>query len=83
MAMFSPMAGSLSDRIDPRIVASIGMGLNAIGLGIFIFLGMDTPYWILCIVFVIIGIGFALFSSPNNNAIMGAVSPQYLSLIHI
>ncbi len=77
MAMFSPMAGSLSDRIDPRIVASIGMGLNAIGLGIFIFLGMDTPYWILCIVFVIIGIGFALFSSPNNNAIMGAVSPQY------
>ena len=28
MAMFSPMAGSLSDRIDPRIVASIGMGLD-------------------------------------------------------
>ena len=77
MALFSPMAGSLSDRIEPRIVASIGMSLNAIGLIAFIFLQTDTPYWLLCIVFAIIGVGFALFSSPNNNAIMGAVRSEY------
>ncbi|MDD5591281.1 MAG: MFS transporter, partial [Dehalococcoidales bacterium] len=33
-AALSPLAGRLSDRIEPRILASIGMGINAIGLSI-------------------------------------------------
>ncbi|MDW8013419.1 MAG: MFS transporter, partial [Archaeoglobaceae archaeon] len=35
MALFSPMAGSLSDRIEPRVVASVGMGLTALSLFLF------------------------------------------------
>jgi Na+/melibiose symporter-like transporter len=37
MALFSPVAGRLSDRIEPRIIASIGMAITASGL---IFLSM-------------------------------------------
>lgn len=75
MALFSPKAGALSDRIEPRLVASLGMTLNTIGLIAFAFLDANTPIWQIGIAFAIIGLGFALFSSPNNNAIMGAVEP--------
>lgn len=77
MAVLSPKAGALSDKVEPRIVASIGMALNMVGLGIFAFLRADTPIWLIGLNLVIIGMGFALFSSPNNNAIMGAVEPKF------
>ena len=32
MAVFSPLAGRLSDRVEPRVVASIGMAISAAGL---------------------------------------------------
>ena len=32
MALFSPLAGRLSDRVEPRIVASAGMAMSAAGL---------------------------------------------------
>lgn len=34
-------------------------------------------FWLIALALVIIGIGFALFTAPNNNAIMGAVTPKY------
>lgn len=80
MALFSPKAGALSDRLQPRLVASIGMGLNTVGLLLFAFLDASTPVWMIGINLVVIGLGFALFSSPNNNAIMGSVSPPEYSV---
>ncbi len=76
MALFSPLAGNLSDRVEPRIVASTGMGLTALGLFGFIFLGLNTPIiWIIADL-LLIGLGFALFSSPNTNAVMASVQPR-------
>jgi len=77
MALFSSFAGSLSDRIEPRIVASCGMGLNALGLFLFTLLGTATPVWMVALNLALIGLGFALFSSPNTNAIMGSVGKQF------
>ena len=39
MAIFSPLAGRLSDRLEARIVASAGMALTAVGLLMLVFLG--------------------------------------------
>ena len=80
MAIFSPMAGALSDRLQPRVVASAGMALDAVGLLLFAFLRADTPLWLVGANVALIGLGFALFSSPNNNAIMGAVEPKYYGI---
>ena len=77
MACVSPVAGRLSDRIDSQIVASAGMGLTATSLLLLSFISASTTlaYIIACL--VICGVGLALFSSPNVNAIMGAVEKRY------
>lgn len=76
MALGSPFAGRLSDRVEPRTVASLGMGLTASALGIFAFLGMDTPLQLIVANLGLSGLGFALFSSPNTNAVMGSVEKR-------
>ena len=76
-AIFSPMAGRLSDRIEPRLLASWGMAFILLGLTMLVFLGADSAllYVVLCL--VILGIGFSLFSSPNANAVMNSVDRQF------
>ncbi len=77
MAALSPLAGKLSDRVEPRIVASWGMGLTTLGLLAFAFIGQAMPVWEIVLVLILIGVGFALFSSPNTNAIMGSVEKKF------
>ena len=75
-AMFSPMAGRMSDRIEPRSVASLGMAFTLIGLVLLIFLDQQTSLYYIVGCLIFLGFGFALFSSPNTNAIMGSVNRQ-------
>jgi len=76
-AGFSPVAGRLSDRIEPRILASVGMGLIAIGLSLFIFLGENTSLGFIIASLILIGFGFGFFASPNTNAIMSSVDQRF------
>lgn len=76
-AMFSPFAGRVSDRIQPRFVASTGMAVTAIGLFFLAFIEATTPTWFIVGTLVVLGIGFALFSSPNTNAIMSSVETKF------
>lgn len=80
MSITSPYAGKLSDRIEPRILASIGMALTFLGLLMLAFLtdSSSIPYIILCL--LTLGLGFGLFSSPNANAIMTSVEKKYLGV---
>ena len=76
-ALFSPIAGGLSDRIEPQTVASLGMAVTSAGLAFFIFLTENTSIKYIVVVLSVVGFGFALFSSPNTNAIMGSVTKKY------
>ena len=76
-ASFSPVAGRLSDRIEPRILASVGMGLITIGLSLFIFLGQNTSLGFIIASLILIGLGFGFFASPNTNAIMSSVRQRF------
>jgi EmrB/QacA subfamily drug resistance transporter len=73
MAALSPLAGRLSDRINSQILASLGMGMTTLGLFLFIFLNQKTDMLFIIINLAFIGLGFALFSSPNTNAVMSSV----------
>jgi EmrB/QacA subfamily drug resistance transporter len=72
MALFSPFAGRLSDRIEPRIVASAGMVLTAASLFFFSRITEASPMSHIITGLVLLGAGVAFFSSPNTSAIMGA-----------
>jgi len=75
--IFSPLAGRLSDRIEPAIVASSGMALTAAGLFLLSFLGPGTSSAFIIASLMLLGFGFALFSSPNVNAIMSSVESRF------
>ena len=77
MALFSPLAGRLSDRLEPRLVASLGMGLCAAGLFAFVFVNSQSGLGFIVATLMLVGFGFALFSSPNTNAVMGSVEKKY------
>jgi MFS family permease len=77
MAVCSPFAGRLSDRIEPRIVASTGMALTATGLFLLAFLQWNTPLGLIIANLILLGLGFSLFASPNTNAVMSSVERKF------
>lgn len=76
MAILSPYAGKLSDKISPFKLASAGMAISAIGLCVFIFIKESTSLWLIIPTLMFIGAGFAFFSSPNTNAVMSCVEQK-------
>jgi EmrB/QacA subfamily drug resistance transporter len=80
LVLFSPLCGVLSDRVEPRIVATAGMILTFLGLLIFCFLSEGTSLFLIVVVLMLTGLGFALFVTPNNNAIMGSVERKHFAV---
>jgi EmrB/QacA subfamily drug resistance transporter len=80
MTLLSPVAGKLSDKKNPGVIASIGMGLTATGLVMLCFIKEKTPNYLVVLLLIIMGIGFGLFSSPNSNAIMSSVEKRHLGV---
>ena len=72
----SPLAGRLSDRIAPHLVASAGMAMTVVGLVVFSRLRADTPLALIVGTLAWLGLSFGLFSSPNTNAVMSSVEPR-------
>ena len=78
--IIAPIAGRLSDRYVPQILAAIGMTLGTISLILFSFLDTGSSLTFLIISMIIYGVGFGLFSPPNTNVIMGSVPPKDTSI---
>ena len=56
------------------------MAITALGiLGLVAVVHLES-LWLVVPVVIVIGVGFALFAAPNNNAIMGAVPKRQYSL---
>ena len=81
MAVFSPIAGRLSDRFQPRYLATLGMTMCTIGLTAFAFLTPSTPLYTIVMLLLWVGLGFAFFSSPNMNTIMSSVKKTNWDLL--
>jgi MFS family permease len=79
-AFLSPLAGKLSDRFEPQVISSIGMTLTVTGLILLIYLSSETSVDYILFCLVLLGIGFALFSSPNVNATMSSVQKKYFGV---
>lgn len=80
MAMVTPISGRISDKIEPRLVASVGMSLNCVALFLLVFINASTPIWYIVLALAINGLGIGIFASPNMNAIMGSVAKKSLGV---
>jgi EmrB/QacA subfamily drug resistance transporter len=72
-AVVAPFSGTLSDRIGPRLPASLGMAFQAVGLLSLTSLPPELAPADLVWRLALIGIGHGLFMSPNSSAVLGAV----------
>jgi EmrB/QacA subfamily drug resistance transporter len=80
MAIFSPFTGKLSDTIEPRILASLGMALTTAALLLLTFVDTRTSMVFIVGTLLLLGIGFGIFSSPNMNAIMSSVEKRFYGI---
>lgn len=80
MTVFAPIAGRLSDRVEPRLVASVGLAFTCVALLLFIFLTDVTALGFIITGMAIYGVGTGLFSSPNTNAVMSSVDHRFLGV---
>jgi MFS family permease len=76
MLIASPIAGVYADRKGSRSLASVGMLVTALGLGLMATLQRDTSYYLPALYQLIVGVGSGMFNSPNTAAMMGTVAPH-------
>lgn len=78
--LFSPLCGRLSDRMSASILATLGMASCAAGLAVASFLDAYSSLLQVICLMMFLGLGFAMFSSPNVSMIMGSVEKRHLGI---
>jgi EmrB/QacA subfamily drug resistance transporter len=76
----APLAGRYASRHGSRIPMTYGLILAGTGLLILSRLDVDTAYWILLPVFMMMGHGMGSTMSPMTAAVMNAVGPERAGL---
>ncbi|RXH24157.1 transporter [Bradyrhizobium nanningense] len=71
-AVTAPIAGRLTIRYPASVICSIGLALLAVGLLLMVFLPTTPAKWDVVWRLALCGIGFGLFQTPNNTAMMTA-----------
>jgi EmrB/QacA subfamily drug resistance transporter len=72
MAIVAPISGTLSDRVGSRFLAAFGMTILAVGLWKLSALNAQSALQEVPLTLCLTGLGIGLFTSPNNNSMMGA-----------
>lgn len=78
MALIAPIAGRISDRFEPRIVATLGAMCCIFGFTIIWLVSSMVAAWVIGVGLICVGFGFGFFSTPNNSAAMGSVKKDDL-----
>lgn len=76
MSVVAGPSGSLSDRIGSRSLASGGMLLLALGLGLLATCDAGTPLVVVTMTMVLIGLGTGVFVTPNTSTLMASASGE-------
>jgi len=71
----SPLTGRLSDAVSPERASAAGLVVLGAGFAALAVAGQGGTAWVLWVQ-VVLGSGFALFVTPNFNAIMACAGPK-------
>ena len=70
IAVAAPISGYASEKMDPGLLSLAGLGLFCAGMLNQAGLAAGSPLWRVQVSQVLLGLGFGVFNSPNNNTIM-------------
>jgi MFS family permease len=71
------LAGQLTDRVGPRIPATIGLSVIMAAFAIGVGLKVDSHWSLPALLLACTGIGQGFFNTPNQTAIIGSVPRAY------
>jgi EmrB/QacA subfamily drug resistance transporter len=71
--VFAPRSAAMVKRFGVRAVSTAGLVLVAVGLAGWIWIGAQTPIWIVGAAFFVMGVGMANVMPPATEAIMAAL----------
>jgi len=71
------MSGLLTDRIGPRVPASIGVLLTLLAFAVGVLLKADSGWLWPTLLLALTGLGSGFFNAPNQTAIVGSVPREY------
>jgi EmrB/QacA subfamily drug resistance transporter len=71
------LAGHLTDRLGPRIPATVGLSIIMIAFAIGIVLKADSHWTLPALLLAFLGVGQGFFNTPNQTAIIGSVPRAY------
>jgi len=72
-ALAAPLAGRLSDRLGTRVLSSLGLGLEAVGLWTIGLLDATSGSLAVALALGLVGLGLGVFQTPNMSFVMGAI----------
>ncbi len=81
LGIIAPISGIASDRFGTRPITALGLGIILTGYLALHTLSADTTTLGYILRFVPIGLGFGIFQSPNNSAVMGAAPRERLGIV--
>jgi EmrB/QacA subfamily drug resistance transporter len=76
IALFGILAGYVSDKKGPRLVATIGLVTTAAGLILLTQLPPSVTFWQLAFPLAVVGAGMGTFAPPNRSSVMSSVPPE-------
>jgi EmrB/QacA subfamily drug resistance transporter len=69
----APLAGSLSDRFGSRLLCTTGAAIIVVGQYLIASLTLQSSIFEMVLPQILTGLGWAIFNSPNQSAILGSV----------
>ncbi|WP_103752931.1 MFS transporter [Lactobacillus panisapium] len=76
----APVAGTLSDKIGPKLITFIGLVLLLISQIGYSLCNLHSSIWLFIVSIAIMGLGSGIFSSPNNSLVMSSVEQKDLGV---
>jgi MFS family permease len=76
MMVFSPIGGSLINKVGPRKLVTFGMVIAGIGGLLFTRAAVDATYWDILPAFLVIGFGMSFIWAPMTTAMLNSVEPD-------
>lgn len=80
LALLSPVAGWLSERVMPEKLCGLGMGIMAAGFLFLSALDVNSPSVAVVAGLSLLGVGMGFFQTPNNNLLMTALPRERLGV---